>query len=141
MKALTLWEPWASLIAIGAKRIETRSWATSYRGPLAIHASKKVPSDISDFYEENQLPWDLTRLGFFNITDLPAGMVLATCRLVDVIPTTSPYLTEVLKTKEANYGDYEPGRFAWILTDITHLEVPVPAIGHQGLWTWDEVTP
>ena len=40
MKVLTLTQPWATLVAIGAKHIETRSWATSYRGPLAIHAGK-----------------------------------------------------------------------------------------------------
>jgi hypothetical protein len=38
MKALSLWQPWATLVSIGAKRIETRSWPTKYRGPLAIHA-------------------------------------------------------------------------------------------------------
>ena len=43
MKALTLWQPWASLIAVGAKTIETRSWSTKYRGPLAIHAAKRRP--------------------------------------------------------------------------------------------------
>src|SRR5258708_5270609 len=43
VKALTLWQPWASLIAVGAKTIETRSWSTSYRGPLAIHAAKRKP--------------------------------------------------------------------------------------------------
>lgn len=41
MRCLTLTQPWATLVAIGAKRIETRSWSTSYRGPLAIHAGKK----------------------------------------------------------------------------------------------------
>ena len=40
VRILTLWEPWATLMAIGAKRIETRSWATRYRGPLAIHAAR-----------------------------------------------------------------------------------------------------
>ena len=40
MKALTLYQPWATLVAIGAKKIETRSWSTPYRGPLAIHAGK-----------------------------------------------------------------------------------------------------
>lgn len=40
MKALTLYEPWASLVALGAKKIETRSWPTKYRGPLAIRAAK-----------------------------------------------------------------------------------------------------
>ncbi len=39
MKTLTLTQPYASLIAFGAKRIETRTWATTYRGPLAIHAA------------------------------------------------------------------------------------------------------
>ena len=43
MKALTLTQPWASLVAIGAKRIETRSWSTPYRGLLAIHAAKGFP--------------------------------------------------------------------------------------------------
>src|ERR1700694_3122793 len=41
MKALSLWQPWASLIAMGLKEFETRHWATSYRGPLVIHAAKR----------------------------------------------------------------------------------------------------
>lgn len=45
MKALTLWQPWASLVALGVKTIETRSWSTSHRGPLAIHASKHPISE------------------------------------------------------------------------------------------------
>jgi hypothetical protein len=45
MKAITLYQPWATLVAIGAKRIETRSWSTQYRGPLAIHVSKRVPKE------------------------------------------------------------------------------------------------
>jgi len=48
MKALTLWQPWASLVATGAKRIETRSCVTKYRGPLAIHAAKEVGADSCD---------------------------------------------------------------------------------------------
>ncbi len=41
MKAITIHQPWASLIVVGAKRFETRSWETKYRGPIAIHASKQ----------------------------------------------------------------------------------------------------
>lgn len=41
IKAITIWQPWASLLACGAKKYETRSWATKYRGPIAIHAAKK----------------------------------------------------------------------------------------------------
>ncbi len=47
MKAITIWQPWASLLACGAKQYETRSWATSYRGPIAIHAAKKNVLDYS----------------------------------------------------------------------------------------------
>lgn len=43
MRALTLHQPWATLVAIGAKRVETRSWATTYRGPVAIHAGRHRP--------------------------------------------------------------------------------------------------
>ncbi len=42
MKALTLQQPWATLIAEGHKRVENRTWQTAYRGPLAIHAGLKV---------------------------------------------------------------------------------------------------
>ena len=37
-----MWQPWASLIAIGAKQIETRHWPTKYRGPIAIHTAKRI---------------------------------------------------------------------------------------------------
>ena len=41
MKAITIWQPWAEFIAAGVKHNETRSWATKYRGPIAIHAAVK----------------------------------------------------------------------------------------------------
>lgn len=46
MKALSLRQPWASLIADGRKTIETRTWRTRYRGPLAIHASLRHYADL-----------------------------------------------------------------------------------------------
>jgi hypothetical protein len=42
IKAISLWQPWASLMAAGVKLHETRHWWTSYRGPLAIHAAKRI---------------------------------------------------------------------------------------------------
>jgi len=55
MKALSLWQPWASAIALGSKRIETRGWATSYRGPLAIHAAKRcVKGELADMDCDNE---------------------------------------------------------------------------------------
>ncbi len=49
MKALTLWQPWATLVAMEVKKIETRCWTTKYRGELAIHAAKGFPKDARAF--------------------------------------------------------------------------------------------
>lgn len=40
-KTITLWQPYATLVATGIKQYETRSWPTNYRGPLLIHAAKR----------------------------------------------------------------------------------------------------
>jgi len=42
MKALTIFQPYAALIVAGIKDIENRSWSTSYRGSLLIHAGVKA---------------------------------------------------------------------------------------------------
>lgn len=78
MKALTLWQPWASLIAVGVKTIETRSWAApkSLIGQrIAIHAAKRYPAPFQD---------DL--IGDFRIMeDIPLGAVVATVQLAGCV--------------------------------------------------------
>lgn len=161
MKALTLHQPWATLIAIGAKTIETRSWSTKHRGPLAIHAAKtEAPSrtfavQVASTPALSQEQWN----------EMPFGAVVATCELVDVVPTESIKWCEgnlpfgllpcdkpgewMLRPSEGfgvyareaqrQYGDYTPGRFAWLLDEIRPLDPPRPATGHQGLWRWEVV--
>lgn len=131
MKTITLTQPWASLVATGAKQIETRSWNTGYRGPLAIHAAKGIPRSAYEWAFD--MAGILTKRGIdWKLEALPRGMVLATCRLVDVVPTTSvqPSLVEDL------FGDFSPGRFAWLLADVQPLAVPILARGSLGLWEW-----
>lgn len=128
MKAITLAQPWATLIAIGAKRVETRSWRTNYRGPLAIHASKALPA----FQFRNVLEAH----GFHGFYELPFGAVIATCTLVWIVricPDNTP------PTPEFYYGDYTPGRWAWYLSEVKALAVPMPARGKLGLWEWEGV--
>jgi len=48
MKALSLWNPWATLMVDGHKRVETRSWDTKYTGSLLIHAAKKWDGKLID---------------------------------------------------------------------------------------------
>jgi len=150
MKAITLYEPWASLVALNEKKIETRSWYTSYRGPLAIHAARKIPTwaqrlcrEFSKLIgiEEYEGSW----LYYLEHGVGPFGKIVATCNLVDCVriqiinikseKTLNPY---DLSEKEWAFGDYTRGRYAWILKDVHQLKEPIPCKGMQRLWNWDE---
>lgn len=96
MKALTLWQPWASLVALGVKSIETRSWSTPYRGQLAIHAAKTRPKtyamQVGDYrcVPLNDGRWSLVHAGSGHVAILPFGQVLAIATLADVVPIDGP---------------------------------------------------
>ncbi|MDQ2807056.1 MAG: ASCH domain-containing protein [Chloroflexota bacterium] len=150
LKTLTLSQPWASLVASGAKSYETRSWATPYRGPLAIHAGKGLAGMTEAAYRDlcRQEPFRaaLKASGFLAPGDLPRGCVIATCRLLECVPITAPELPPAGRrhtvtqggdpTTEVAFGHYTPGRWAWLLGEVEHLAVPVPARGSLGLWEW-----
>jgi hypothetical protein len=128
MKALTLHQPWASLIAYELKTIETRSWTTSYRGPIAIHAGAKRAHPEDAIWK------------YSNKMDLPQMAVVATAYLDAVLPMEQ--LAEVESALQwrisANlpFGDFRAGRYAWWLTEIVPI-TPIPARGHHGLWEWE----
>ena len=123
MKALSLLQPWASLVAVGAKKIETRSWRTNYRGPLAIHASRGWTMESQDLCD---------RFRFNLETALPFGAIIATADLIDCMSTSD--LTLTLTMKERAFGDYSPGRFAWILANVHRLDAPIHCKGRLGIW-------
>lgn len=166
MKALTIWQPWASLIACGVKRYETRSWPTKYRGSIAIHAAMKNPLSVSlsgdcmgvlidEMMNTRRLPlWE----------QMPRGVVIATAELVNVwhivyhpgpnvdkarhIDIGAESMTEdkhdpnfgdyfVPTDKEIILGDWTPGRYAWELANVKILPEPIPVKGKQGLWTFE----
>lgn len=137
MKALTLWQPWASLMARGFKKVETRSWTTKYRGEVAIHAAKKIPHDYLGF--SRHLPvfdkqYRLTKLPYFS--DLPTGAILAIATLVEVVLTedASPDLSAM----ELAFGNYDEGRYAWFFENVKPLAHTVPVKGNRMLWNWSE---
>lgn len=163
MKAITLWQPWASSIAIGAKGYETRGWATSYRGPIAIHAAKRPYQKIIE-----SLPEETQQIlrGLFDLKSelLPTGSIICTADLVNVwyivynpgtdvdtaknIPIGAESLSKdkhapdfsdyfVPTAQEMALGDWTPGRYAWELRNIKLLPEPIPAKGQQGLWNWN----
>lgn len=142
MNALSLIQPWASLIALGEKRIETRSWSTPYRGPLAIHASTSIPREVREMVNEE--PEFLEAFERHNVTfgNLPCGVVVATAVLTHCVHVDRDTRNRIIQSgkypeDEAEFGDYTPGRFAWVLSDIRPLAAPVPASGRLGLWEWE----
>lgn len=156
MKCLTLTQPWATLVAIGAKHIETRSWATSYRGPLAIHAAKGYPDRGLRF--EEPFYSALWQVGIKPDMAIPTGAIIAVCDLHDCVPTRqswhredtpwlicadakSPAVWHVPPPEpERSFGDYTSGRFAWLLANIRELPEPVPCKGALSLWQPDTLT-
>ncbi len=132
-KAITLWQPWATLVAIGAKEYETRSWSTNHRGPLAIHAAKT--KDHLDLARDNILMREaLFVAGILSPNQLPLGKIVAKVELTDCFEIE--HIWGALRESEAAFGDYSGGRFAWELRLIQRIDPPIPARGRQGLWNW-----
>ena len=140
MRCLSINQPWATLIALGAKRIETRSWSTSYRGLLAIHASGRMSREAAMSLRAPRIREALAAGGYYqggnpasNPCGLPLGAVIAVVTLVDVQRITPDH---VPTEPERSFGDYTPGRFAWFLYVVRRLPEPVTVKGALGLWDW-----
>lgn len=122
MKALTICQPYAELIARGDKLIENRTWPTGYRGPLAIHAGKSREW-LGDDDEE-------AALYGVDVRSIPFGAVVALGRLSGCYRLDE--LPDYLKDHE-----HANGPFCFHITDVVRLSTPAPARGAQGLWTPD----
>lgn len=171
MKAISLWQPWASLIACGAKPFETRSWCPprSLIGkPIAIHAAKKIDKGASEFAEElmygqhgfelaDQLSASmrgapLELMANFGAAVMPVGCIVAIGRLDaafelgedaegTAVPAskvvsriTSRQMPACFTVRQDEFGDYAPGRWAWLFRDVRPLQPPAPAKGAQGFF-------
>lgn len=151
VKAISLKEPWATVMAAGLKTIETRSWSTKYRGPLLICAAKRqVKANVVTFFESLLMGDEVGEGGTARQVldhlvgaDVPTGWIdwamvaeslnhghaVALVDLVDCL-ATGP---NDWPPEEAPYGDYSPGRFGWITTGLRRLK-PFPVTGRLGLF-------
>lgn len=148
--AISLWQPWASAIALGLKTYETRHWQRAYRGIIAIHAAKRKPE---------------AHPAFKSVADLPTGGIVCLARIADIYPTERMWLVSqmqhvmgeasqhamqyglatiiaaqpsaqrrmMISPLEESLGDYSKDRFAWRLEDVRQLKF-IPWIGHQGIF-------
>lgn len=137
MKAISLTQPWATLVALRQKRIETRSWSTPYRGPIAIHAAKNFPAECRGLAESEPFSEALRS----HWKPLPLGKVVAVAQLVDVREILTGEDVILLNRLglprwEFHFGDYTKGRFAWVLANVKALDEPIHARGMLGVWEW-----
>jgi hypothetical protein len=155
---ITLWQPWASLIALDLKRYETRSWATNYRGKLAIHAAKRKAT-TNPLDHLLQKDWaslsDKERKGYLFCSEInkyepkPFGVIVAIADLTDCLPMVDHVRGDEMWQKllhpdrvisiagqtelEQSVGYWRSGRYAWKLENICPIAEPIPVRGNQGL--------
>ena len=122
MKALTIKQPWASLIINGYKQYEIRSWKTKYRGKILIHAGTGTDKEYLYLYENYNLEYaQAAIIGEAEIVD---------CRLID-----EEFNQELKKLNNKVYSD-SIGNYAWKLDNIKKYNKPIPAKGQLGLWNY-----
>jgi hypothetical protein len=146
MRALSLWQPWATLVAVAGKH-ETRSWETKYRGDLLICSTQSSPAKA--FHEALRDPkrklWE--RISDGNPISkglyqaLAHGVALCVVELVGCSPASEWKLAQAgagmadeVEAQSA-MGDLSDGRFVWIFRNRRVLRKPIAAKGRQGLWT------
>lgn len=153
MKCLSLWQPWASLLASGHKKCETRGWPIRHRGPLLIHAAKTWNASIAGVCRDPVFAAAFALMGVkvaanrngFDVPDLPFGSIVGRVDVVGCVETKAVRVvasgptgrTEgglLIGTAEAAFGDYSAGRFAFVCANPVLFDEPIPFRGAQGLF-------
>jgi activating signal cointegrator 1 len=128
MKTLSLLQPWASLVVKGAKKFETRSWNTNFRGPIFIHASAKKDAVARVLASDSPFSKHIE-----DFNKLPFGAIIGSAIITGTGPTLK-VIGEVTGTDEFSFGDYSKGRYAWRLEEPVQFQDPYLAKGALGLW-------
>jgi hypothetical protein len=170
LKGVTLWNPYAFAMVACArdtgeplKTVETRSWPTSYRGPIAIHAAQEKSSvraahligqDLRSAYVSamgrNRDHETFRHAGVASWEDLPFGMILGVGNLVACVPTSDmtvdtarrmiAVLGEEQWESDRQWGNFAPGRWLWHIQELNVFPTPIPYRGAQGLYDVHGVT-
>lgn len=136
VKAITLYQPYASFIIAGLKRFETRDWGTDYIGLLVIHAGKTLDVDTRNPVFMKHLI--ASGLGDWN--KLPLGAALGVVEKGKCYRGLSvlPHIDE----REKAFGFFDgEDRVAWELSNPVAFPAPIWIKGKQGLWDWPQTIP
>lgn len=126
MKVLTIKQPWASLIMLGLKKYEFRSWKTDYRGELLIHAGKGIDKD------------GMERLKKYIPENMPTERILGKVKLIDCIKTSSEFYDKVQKENKDIYAKSVFNQdYAWQMEVIEVYDNPIKLKGKLRLWNYE----
>jgi hypothetical protein len=131
MRAISLWQPWASLWLSERKVHETRHWPIYYRGWLVVHAAKKFERDIERGDPLREILDD--EFGCHWAMDLPTGALIGRVRIIDCIATEHMPAGHA-DTDDFECGNFGPDRFAWKRGEFEVFKRPIPYRGAQGLF-------
>lgn len=160
MKAITVWEPWASLLVGGFKSCETRGWESKHRGPLLIHAGKKWAPELAEIARREPFASALREMGISvgangRLEGAPLGHIIGMVDVVHVFPTEAARTAEInhaclghpggptlfeaeerlfITRTERAFGDFSPGRFAMYCVNSVRFEKPIPLSGGMNLF-------
>ncbi len=123
MKAITIKEPWASLIVHGFKKYEFRNWKTNYRGKILIHAglSKENIDKFSDY----------------NL-DISSGEIIGEAVITDCILVSKEFDDELRKINSLVYENNHVGLYAFKLENVKKYDKRIKIKGKLGLWNFDK---
>jgi len=159
MLLIPMWQPWASAVALGLKKIETREYPVpkGYSGPVAIHATKKWDRESRELVRMlSDIAYSaLKGTSLFNGSlgrwEFPLGQIVAVAKLEVCLPVEKfirrgngrggySNSVEILSPLEEALGNYEPGRYGWLLESVQPLLRPLPYKAHQGVYALDAGT-
>lgn len=130
-RAITLTQPWATLMAFGYKWIETRGRPSHYRGWVAIHAAKGFPDDAKMLCLEEPFASCLKGAGYASFRDLPLGKVLSVTQFKDCAPTDE--IRWDISGQERAFGNYGSGRYGIVTSGPRRLREPFELRGFQSI--------
>lgn len=123
MKALTIKQPWATLIMQGDKRFEFRSWKTNYRGDVLIHAGKGLDKEA------------VVRLKKYLPDELPMGKILGKVTITDCVPMSDEFAAMLSKENNDIYTSHSfSNNYGFQIENVEVFDTPIDAKGQLGFW-------
>lgn len=125
MKALTIKEPWASLIVDGYKKYEFRSWKTSYRGRIYIHAAKKNDMDNINKFSDYNLKYG-------------CGEIIGEAVILDCVEITKEWADMYLGDNPVYKSNGFNSKYAFCLGNVKRYKKGIKCTGKLSLWNYEE---